>query len=76
VGGMRRRLERLEAAQKRETAGAFPWELEDLRAMEAEVEERQRAYAEESRRRGRELLERNHALIEAHRRRTKKGATQ
>jgi hypothetical protein len=76
VGGMRRRLERLEAAQKRETAGAFPWELEDVRAMIAEVEERQRAYAEESRRRGRELLERNHALIEAHRRRTKKGATQ
>jgi hypothetical protein len=76
VGGMRRRLERLEAAQKRETAGAFPWELEDMRAMIAEVEERQRAYAEESRRRGRELLERNHALIEAHRRRTKKGATQ
>jgi hypothetical protein len=73
---MRRRLERLEAAQKRETAVSFPWELEDLRAMEAEVEERQRAYAEESRRRGRELLERNRALIEAHRRRTKKGATQ
>jgi hypothetical protein len=76
VGGVRRRLERLEAAQKRETAGAFPWELEDVRAMIAEVEERQRVYAEESRRRGRELLERNHALIEAHRRRTKKGATQ
>jgi hypothetical protein len=31
--------------------------------MEAEVEERQRAYAEESRRRGRELLERNRALV-------------
>jgi len=71
---MRRRLERLEAAQKRETTGAFPWELEDVQAMIAEVEERQRAYAEESRRRDRELLERNRALIEAHRRRTKKGA--
>jgi hypothetical protein len=46
---MRRRLERLEAAQKQETAGAFPWELEDVRAMIAEVEEPQRAYAEESR---------------------------
>jgi hypothetical protein len=76
VGGMRRRLERLEAAQKRETARAFPWELEDVQAMIAEVEERHRRHAEESRRRDRELLERNHALIEAHRRRTKKGATQ
>jgi hypothetical protein len=75
VGSLERRLARLEAAQKRETAGAFPWDLEDLRAMEAEAKERQRAYAEESRRRGRELLERNRALIEAHRRRTKKGAT-
>ena len=51
MGGVRQRLEHLEAAQKRERAGSFPWELEDLRAMEAEVEERQRAYAEESRRR-------------------------
>jgi hypothetical protein len=63
VGSVRRRLERLEAAQKREKAGSFPWELEDLRAMEAEVEERQRAYAEESRRRDREFLERNRALV-------------
>jgi hypothetical protein len=29
VGGMRRRLERLETAQKRERAGSFPWELEE-----------------------------------------------
>jgi hypothetical protein len=63
VGGVRQRLERLEAAQKRERAGSFPWELEDLRAMEAEVEERQRAYAEESRRRDREFLKRNRALV-------------
>jgi hypothetical protein len=63
VGGVRRRLEKLEAAQKRERAGSFPWELEDLRAMEAEVEERQRAYAEESRRRDREFLKRNRALV-------------
>ena len=63
MGGVRRRLERLEAAQKRERAGSFPWELEDLRAMEAEVEERQRAYAEESRRRDRELLAHNRVLV-------------
>jgi hypothetical protein len=63
VGGVRQRLERLEAAQKRERAGSFPWGLEDLRAMEAEVEERQRAYAEESRRRDREFLKRNRALV-------------
>jgi hypothetical protein len=62
VGGVRRRLERLEAALKRERTGSFPWELEDLRAMEAEVEERQRAYAEESRRRDREFLKRNRTL--------------
>ena len=60
---MRRRLERLEAAHKRERAGSFPWALEDLRAMEAEVQERQRAYAEESRRRDREFLKRNRALV-------------
>jgi cobyric acid synthase len=60
---LRNRIKRLEAAQKRETVGAFPWDLDDLRAMEAEVEERQRAYAEESRRRDRELLKRNRALI-------------
>jgi hypothetical protein len=63
VGGVRQRLGRLEAAQKRERAGSFPWGLEDLRAMEAEVEERQRAYAEESRRRDREFLKRNRALV-------------
>jgi hypothetical protein len=63
VGGVRRRLERLEAAQKRESAGAFSWELEDLRAMEAEAEERQRAYSEASRRRDREFLKRNRALV-------------
>ena len=63
MGGVRRRLERLEAAQKRERAGSFPWELEEVRAMEAEAEERQRAYAEESRRRDREFLRRNRALV-------------
>jgi hypothetical protein len=63
VGSIERRLARLEAAQKRERAGSFPWELEDLRAMEAEVQERQRAYAEESRSRDRELLKRNRALV-------------
>ena len=62
MGGVRRRLERLEAARKPMGAGSFPWEVDDLRAMVAEVEERQRAYAEESRRRGRELLKRNRAL--------------
>ena len=50
--------------------------LEQMKQWEAEQEERVRIHTEESRRRGRELLERNHALIEAHRRRTKKGATQ
>jgi hypothetical protein len=60
---LRNRIKRLEAAQKRETAGAFPWELEDVRAMIAEVEERQRAYAEESRRRDRELIAHNRALV-------------
>ena len=50
--------------------------LEEMKRWEAEQEERVRIHTEESRRRGRELLERNHALIEAHRRRTKKGATQ
>lgn len=63
MGGLMRRLERLEAAQKRERAGSFPWELEDLRAMEAEAEERQRAYSEASRRRDREFLKRNRALV-------------
>jgi triphosphoribosyl-dephospho-CoA synthetase len=50
--------------------------LEQMKQWEAETIERHLRHAEESRRRGRELLERNHALIEAHRRRTKKGATQ
>jgi len=50
--------------------------LEQMKRWEAEQEERVRIHTEESRRRGRELLERNHALIEAHRGRTKKGATQ
>ena len=49
--------------------------LEQMKRREAEEEERARIHTEESRRRGRELLEQNHALIEAHRRRTKKGAT-
>jgi hypothetical protein len=60
---VRRRLDRLEVAQKRERAGSFPWELEDLRAMEAEVEVRQRARTEESRRRDRGFLNRNCALV-------------
>ena len=50
--------------------------LEKFKQLEAETVERHRRHAEESRRRGRELLERNHALIAAHRRRTKRGATQ
>jgi hypothetical protein len=50
--------------------------LEKFKQWEAETVERHRRQTEESRRRGRELLERNHALIEAHRSRTKKGATQ
>ena len=50
--------------------------LEKWERWEAEAIEQQRRNAEESRRRDRELLERNHALIEAHRRRTKEGATQ
>jgi hypothetical protein len=50
--------------------------LEQMKQWEAEEEERARIHTEESRRRDRELLERNHALIEAHRSRTKKGATQ
>jgi hypothetical protein len=50
--------------------------IEQMKQSEAETIERHRRHAEESRRRGRELLERNHALIEAHRRRTKRGATQ
>jgi hypothetical protein len=49
--------------------------LEKFKQWEAE-EERARIHTKESRRRDRELLERNHALIEAHRSRTKKGATQ
>jgi hypothetical protein len=50
--------------------------LEEMKRWEAEEKERVRIHTEESRRRDRELLERNHALIEAHRRRTKKGPTQ
>jgi hypothetical protein len=61
--GWIKRLERLEASQKRKGAGYFDWELEDVRAMIAEVEERQRAYAEESRRRDRELIAHNRALV-------------
>jgi hypothetical protein len=50
--------------------------LEEMKRWEAEEEERVRIHTEESRRRDRELLERNRALIEAHRRRTKEGPTQ
>src|SRR5215217_7702900 len=49
--------------------------IEQMKQWEAETIERHRRQAEESRRRGRELLERNHALIAEHRRRTKRGAT-
>jgi len=42
--------------------------LEKFKQLEAETVERHRRHAEESRSRGRELLERNRALIEAHRR--------
>ena len=50
--------------------------LEQMKQWEAETIERHLRHTEESRRRDRELLERNRALIEAHRRPTKKGATQ
>ena len=50
--------------------------LEKWKRWEAEAIEQQRRHTEEARRRGRELLQRNRPLIEAHRRRTKKGATQ
>ena len=63
MGSIERRLARLEAAQKREAAEFFSWELEDVRAMIAEAEERQRACAEGSRRRDREFLKRNRALV-------------
>jgi hypothetical protein len=49
--------------------------LEEMKRWEAE-EERVRIHTEESRRRDRELLESNRALIAAHRRRLKKGETQ
>ena len=48
--------------------------LEKMKRWEAEAIERQRRHAEESRRRGRELLERNHALIGTRQRSAKKGA--
>ena len=60
----------------REEAGYFVRDLKEMPARLAEIEAQQQAYAEESRRRDRELLERNHALIEAHGRRAKKGAPQ
>jgi hypothetical protein len=63
VGSIGRRLARLEAVQKREAAESFPWELEDVQAMIAEIEDRQRARTEESRRRDREFLKRNRALV-------------
>lgn len=46
----------------REEAGYFVRFLEELPAIDARVKEEQRARAEESRRRDRELLERNRAL--------------
>jgi hypothetical protein len=42
--------------------------LEEMKRWEAEEEERVRIHTEESRRRDRELLERNRALIEARKR--------
>jgi hypothetical protein len=48
--------------------------LEKMKRWEAEATERQRRYTEESRRRGRELLERKHALIGTRQRSAKKGA--
>ena len=42
--------------------------LEEMKQWEAEQEERVRIHTEESRRRDRELLERNHALIRTRRR--------
>jgi hypothetical protein len=42
--------------------------LEQMKEWEAEAIEQQRRHAEESRRRDRELLERNHALIRTRRR--------
>jgi hypothetical protein len=50
--------------------------IEQMKQSEAETIERHRRQTEESRRRGRELLERNRVLIAEHRRRTKRGATQ
>jgi hypothetical protein len=47
----------------REEAGYFVRELEELPARLAEAEERQRARAEESRRRDHEFLKRNRALV-------------
>ena len=108
MGGLKRRLELLEAERKmgeevliREALGRLSDEeldaleesldaearargeepqpneyLEELERWEAEAIERQRRNAEESRKRDRELLEHNRALIAAHRRRHKRGATQ
>lgn len=47
----------------RKEAGYFIRELEELPARLAEVEAQQRARAEESRRRDRELIARNRALV-------------
>jgi hypothetical protein len=47
----------------REESGYFVRELEELPARLAEVEAQQRARAEESRRRSRELITRNRALV-------------
>ena len=58
----------------REEAGHFVRELEELPARIAEHEEQVRIRTEESRRRDRELLERNRALIAAHGRQARKGA--
>jgi len=64
------------SAWLRAEAGYFVRELEEMPARLAEVEAQHRARAEESRRRDRELLERNHALIAAHGRRSTKGEMQ
>jgi hypothetical protein len=67
---LRRHVSRLDAdmqpkrdAWLRSEAGHYVRELEEMPARLAEAEARQRARAEESRRRDRELMERNRALV-------------
>jgi hypothetical protein len=69
MGSLERRVESLEAERKM-------GEKELIREALGRLSDEELDALEESRRRDRELLERNRALIEAHRRRTKKEATQ